>query len=109
MEKKKILFVCQYFYPETFRGNDVAFYLAEKGHDVHVITGTPDYPVGKFFSGYGFFKKRHDVVRRVKVTHLPIVPRGADNKIMLMLNYFSFLVLGCMYMLWHSIRQRQVL
>ena len=51
MEKKKILFVCQYFYPETFRGNDVAFYLAEKGHDVHVITGTPDYPVGKFFSG----------------------------------------------------------
>ena len=31
-EKKKILFVCQYFYPETFRGNDVAFHLAEKGH-----------------------------------------------------------------------------
>ncbi len=60
---KKILFVCQYFYPETFRGNDVAFHLAEKGHDVHVITGIPNYPAGNFFSGYGFFKKRHDVVR----------------------------------------------
>ena len=102
MEKKKILFVCQYFYPETFRGNDVAFHLAEKGHDVHVITGTPNYPAGKFFPGYGFFKKRHEVVRGVKVTHLPIVPRGADNKIMLMLNYFSFLVVGCLYMLWHA-------
>lgn len=100
---KKILFVCQYFYPETFRGNDVAFHLAEKGHDVHVITGTPNYPAGKFFAGYGIFKKRHEVVRGVKVTHLPIVPRGVDNKIMLMLNYFSFLVVGCLYMLWHSI------
>ena len=90
MEKKKILFVCQYFYPETFRGNDVAFHLAEKGHDVHVITGIPNYPAGKVFPGYGLFKKRHEVVRGVKVTHLPIVPRGADNKIMLMLNYFSF-------------------
>lgn len=106
MEKKKILFVCQYFYPETFRGNDVAFHLAEKGHDVHVITGTPNYPAGKFFAGYGIFKKRHEVVRGVKVTHLPIVPRGVDNKIMLMLNYFSFLVVGCLYMLWHSIFHR---
>lgn len=100
---KKILFVCQYFYPETFRGNDVAFHLAEKGHDVHVITGTPNYPAGKFFPGYGIFKKRHEVVRGVKVTHLPIVPRGADNKIMLMLNYFSFLIVGSLYMLWHTI------
>ena len=38
---KKILFVCQYFYPETFRGNDIAFHLAEEGHDVHVVTGIP--------------------------------------------------------------------
>ena len=106
MEKKKILFVCQYFYPETFRGNDVAFHLAEKGHDVYVITGTPNYPAGKFFAGYGIFKKRHEVVRGVKVTHLPIVPRGVNNKIMLMLNYFSFLVVGCLYMLWHSIFHR---
>lgn len=100
---KKILFVCQYFYPETFRGNDVAFHLAKKGHDVHVITGIPNYPTGKFFPGYGVFKKRTEVVRGVKVTHLPIVPRGVDNKFMLMLNYFSFLVVGCIYMLWHAI------
>ena len=51
--KKKILFVCQYFYPEVFRGNDVAFHLAEKGDGVHVITGILNYPAGKFFAGYG--------------------------------------------------------
>mgnify|MGYP000275548800 FL=1 len=82
MNKKKILFVCQYFYPETFRGNDIAFHWAEEGHDVHVVTGIPNYPAGKFFSGYGIFKKRHETIRGVHVTHLPIVPSGNDNKIM---------------------------
>ena len=91
-EKKKILFVCQYFYPETFRGNDIAFHLAEKGCDVHVVTGIPNYPNGKFFSGYGLFKKRHEVINGVRVTRLPIVPRGEGNKIMLMFNYFSYLI-----------------
>lgn len=101
--KKKILFVCQYFYPEVFRGNDVAFHLAEEGHDVYVITGTPNYPAGRFYYGYGILKKHHEVINGVKVTHLPIVPRGENNKIMLMLNYFSFLVVACLYMIWHSL------
>lgn len=102
-EKKKILFVCQYFYPEVFRGNDVAFHLAKEGHEVHVVTGIPNYPGGKFFEGYGVFKKRHEVIDGVKVTRLPIVPRGADNKIKLMLNYFSYMVVACMWMLFHAI------
>ncbi len=102
-EKKKILFVCQYFYPEVFRGNDVAFHLAEEGHEVHVVTGIPNYPGGKFFDGYGWWKKRHEVVNGVKVTRLPIIPRGVDNKITLMLNYFSYLVVACVWMLFHAI------
>lgn len=102
-EKKKILFVCQYFYPEVFRGNDVAFHLAEEGHEVHVVTGIPNYPGGKFFDGYGWRKKRHEMVNGVKVTRLPIIPRGVDNKIMLMLNYFSYLVVACVWMLFHAI------
>lgn len=102
MNKKKVLFVCQYFYPETFRGNDIAFHLAEEGHDVHVVTGIPNYPKGKFFSGYGFLKKRQEVINGVRVTHLPIVPRGENNKIMLMLNYFSYLIVGCIWMFFHA-------
>lgn len=98
----KILFVCQYFYPETFRGNDIAFHWAKEGHEVHVVTGIPNYPKGKFFSGYGWFKKRHEVINGVKVTHLPIVPRGEDNKIMLMLNYFSYLIVGWTWMFFHA-------
>ena len=105
-EKKRILFVCQYFYPETFRGNDVAFHLAEEGHDVHVVTGIPNYPAGKYYPGYGVFKKRHEVIRGVKVTRVPIVPRGEDNKIMLMLNYFSYFIVAGIWMLFHAIRHK---
>ena len=98
----KILFVCQYFYPEVFRGNDIAFHWAEEGHEVHVVCGVPNYPKGKFFEGYGWFKKRHEVVNGVKVTRLPIVPRG-NGKVTLMLNYFSFLAVAWVWMLFHTL------
>lgn len=103
MKKKNILFVCQYFYPETFRGNDIAFHLAEKGHEVHVVTGIPNYPKGKFFTGYGLLKRRHEKVNGVRVTRLPIVPRGDGRTIRLVLNYFSYLVVGWIWMLFHAL------
>lgn len=96
-----ILFVCQYFSPEVFRGNDIAFHWAEAGHDVHVVCGVPNYPDGVFHDGYGWFKKRHELINGVKVTRLPIIPRG-NNKIMLMLNYFSYLFVAWVYMLFHA-------
>ena len=109
----KILFVCQYFYPEVFRGNDIAFHWAEEGHDVHVVTGIPNYPDGVFHKGYGLFKRRHEEIvqdvsgykkfkGKVWVTRLPIFPRG-NNKIMLMLNYFSYLIVAWVYILFHAI------
>ena len=97
----KILFVCQYFYPEVFRGNDIAFHWAEKGHDVHVVCGIPNYPQGKYYDGYGLFRKRCETVNGVRVTRLPIVPRG-NNKVMLMLNYFSYLFVAWIYILFHA-------
>lgn len=99
--KRKILFICQYFYPEVFRGNDIAFHWAEDGHDVHVVCGVPNYPDGVFHKGYGWFKRRHETIKGVRVTRLPIIPRG-HNKIMLMLNYFSYLIVAWVYMLFHA-------
>ena len=120
----KILFVCQYFYPEVFRGNDIAFHWAEEGHEVHVVTGIPNYPDGVFHKGYGLFKRRHEEMVQdssrigelensgstpngtkngtLRVTRLPIIPRG-NNKIMLMLNYFSYLIVAWVYMLFHAL------
>lgn len=101
----KILFVCQYFYPEVFRGNDIAFHWAELGHEVHVVSGIPNYPDGKFHEGYGLFKKRQEVIRGVRVTHLPIIPRG-NNKVTLLLNYLTYLIVANTYMFFHALSHK---
>ncbi len=50
--KVKILVVTQYFWPENFRINDLVKRLVEKGHEVTVLTGFPNYPYGRLFSNY---------------------------------------------------------
>ena len=36
--KKRILLVTQYFYPENFKSNDLAFEMSARGYKVHVLT-----------------------------------------------------------------------
>lgn len=99
---KKVLFITQYFYPEVFRGNDIAFDLVKRGVDVTVITAIPNYPKGKFFDGYGIFNKRCEVINGVKVIRIPLIPRGS-NSIQLMLNYFSFALNSSIFILFHCL------
>lgn len=91
----KILFVSQYFYPENFRINDLACRLVERGHEVHVLTGIPNYPRGEFFEGYGIAKKRRELWNGVKIMRVPVFPRYND-KVHLCINYLSFVIFGCL-------------
>ena len=59
MRSLKILIVTQYFYPETFKINDLALNFSKKGHKVSVLTGIPNYPGGQYYDGYGVFKKKY--------------------------------------------------
>ena len=86
----KILVITQYFYPENFRINDVCFGLKERGHDVVVLTGKPNYPNGKYFNGYGWFKNYNDNWNDIKIYRSNLILRGKGNRIRLLLNYFSF-------------------
>lgn len=86
----KILVVSQYFWPENFRINDLTEGLVEKGHEVTVLTGIPNYPGGRFFSGYGMFKNTRQRYRGAKIVRVPLIPRGNGGKIRLAFNYFSF-------------------
>ncbi len=86
----KILLISQHFYPEDFKCNDVAFELVRRGHEVTVLAGIPNYPLGKFFDGYGLFTKRVEMLNGVKVIRSAVVPRGKGGAIRLALNYFSF-------------------
>ena len=89
----RILVISQYYYPEQFRINDICKELVKRGHRVTVLTGIPNYPEGKYYKGYGFFKKRKDIKDGVDIIRIPIIPRG-KNSIMLMLNYISFVISG---------------
>lgn len=104
---KRLLFICQYFHPETFRGNDIAYDMVKRGVEVTVICGTPNYPKGKFFEGYGWFKRNKEVVNGVKVIRLPIIPRGKDSKIKLMVNYFSYFCVASLYLPFHILTNKK--
>ena len=91
-KKLKILFVSQYFYPENFKGNDIVFDLANRGHEVTVLTAKPNYPDGEFYKGYGLFKKYSEVIQGVKVIRTPIYPRKNGRGLNIILNYLSFIV-----------------
>ena len=86
----KVLLVTQYFFPENFKSNDIAFELVKRGHEVTVLTGLPNYPEGKIYNGYGFFKKRNEIINGVKVIRTLLIPRGKGGGIRLFLNYFSW-------------------
>ncbi|WP_272023216.1 glycosyltransferase family 4 protein [Olleya namhaensis] len=87
----KVLIVSQYFYPENFKVNDIAFDFKKKGYDVTVLTGKPNYPSGKFSEGYSFFKKKYEEIDGVKVYRTPLFPRLNGSGKYLALNYLSFL------------------
>jgi glycosyltransferase involved in cell wall biosynthesis len=88
----KILIVSQYFWPETFRINDLVKELVERGHDVSVLTGKPNYPQGKIYKGYGFFSHNRDVYYGAKVYRVPLIPRGKGTGLHLVFNYLSYVV-----------------
>lgn len=85
----KILVITQYFWPESFKINDLALSLKDKGHDVTILTAIPNYPKGKFFSKYSFWKNNDEKWNGIYIYRCKIFARGKGN-IRLMLNYISF-------------------
>jgi colanic acid biosynthesis glycosyl transferase WcaI len=96
----RILIVTQHFWPENFRINDLALGLKEKGHDVEVLTGMPNYPGGKIFPGYGVFRIRNDEYHGILVFRCPLIPRGNGKRVRLALNYASFVISASIFSLW---------
>lgn len=88
----RILIVTQYFWPESFRINDLAVGLKERGFEVTVLTGTPNYPGGKAFPGYNALTTRTETYEGIKVVRSPLITRGRAQGLRLLLNYLSFAV-----------------
>lgn len=101
--KKKILVVGQYFYPEQFRINDICEQWVNMGYSVEVVSGTPNYPQGNFYDGYGLFKKTREKHKGIKIFRIPQIPRGSSS-FMLSLNYLSFVASG---FIWSKVSRKK--
>ena len=85
----KILIITPYFHPENFRINDLAVEYNNKGHKVSVLTPIPNYPDGKFYSGYGVLKRRQECWNGIDIYRSLLIPRGSGSNIMLAISWIS--------------------
>ena len=87
----RILVISQYFWPETFRVNDVVKFLRDNNHHVDILTGTPNYPEGKLFDEYKLNKKKFQNYYGATVFRVPVFLRRDGRQIFLFFNYIAFI------------------
>jgi colanic acid biosynthesis glycosyl transferase WcaI len=90
----KVLLISQYFYPENFKINDLIFSLKERGHQITVLTGKPNYSKAHFFEGYGWKSDDFEIVNEIPVHRANLFSRRNGGSLRLFLNYFSFALLA---------------
>lgn len=95
----RVLIVSQYFWPENFRVNDLATDLVEKGHQVTVLTGLPNYPDGSVFENFQRKPGAFSVLNGVEVVRVPLLPRGTGG-MRLMFNYLSYALMASILGPW---------
>ena len=86
-----ILFLTQWFQPENiFKGLPFAKALKDRGHDVEVLTGFPNYPGGKLYPGYRIRFCQKEVMDGVTVHRVPLYPSHDQSALRRIANYLSF-------------------
>lgn len=96
----RVLIVSQYFWPESFRINEVADSLTKAGCLVTVLTGQPNYPDGNIYPGYrsiGFGRQQQS---NVMIYRVPLAPRCKSGALRLVLNYLSFVAAASVFGPW---------
>lgn len=91
--------VSQYFWPENFRINDLVKEWVQRGHEVTVLTGIPNYPAGKIFAEYLKQPGAFAEFEGARVIRVPMLPRGVGGW-RLILNYLSFVAGACGFGPW---------
>ncbi len=85
----KILAICQHYYPEPFVISELLSQLVSFGHEVHVVTGFPNYGYGRIMDGYDASHNSQEMINGVHVHRVKIYPRK-DSKLSICRNYLSF-------------------
>ena len=106
-ERKHILVISQYFYPEQFRINDICKEWVNRGYKVTVVTGIPNYPQGEFYDGYDYKNKRKETWEGIDIIRLAIKPRKT-GLVNMAINYMSFVEAGFKWVHTTKIRADKV-
>lgn len=96
----QILVVTQYFWPENFRVNDLVKEWVQRGHQVTVLTGKPNYPSGSVFEDYRAKPSAFAEYEGAKVIRVPMLPRG-NGDFRLVMNYLSFVIGASIFGPWY--------
>jgi glycosyltransferase involved in cell wall biosynthesis len=95
----RILFLTQYFPPETGapsnRLSDLADRLSKLGHQVTVLTALPNYPQGAIFDGYRGCLMLTEERNSIQVIRSWIFATRSKKFLPKLINYFSFAILSC--------------
>lgn len=89
----RILLLTQWFEPEpALKGLLFARALKEKGHDVEVLTGFPNYPGGRVYPGYRVKAFQRELVEGIRVVRVALYPSHDASAGRRVLNYTSFAI-----------------
>ena len=94
----RILTVCQHYWPEPYPLEDVCEELVKRGHEVDVLTGVPNYPMGYIYDEYKGGKNRKQTHHGVNIRRCFTVARR-NSRLFRLFNYFSFAISSTLYAL----------
>ena len=101
----RILYLAQFFEPEPMiKGASFVRALIARGHEVQVVTGFPNYPVGKLYAGYRMSLGMTETVEGVVIHRVPLYPSHGSSSIGRVLNYFSYAFTAAFYGIFRAKR-----
>lgn len=97
--RPRLILLTQWFDPEpTFKGLLFARALNDRGYNVEVVTGFPNYPGGKLYDGYRIRPIQREAIDGVAVTRLPLYPSHDNKALRRAANYLSFFASAFLYL-----------
>lgn len=89
----RIVLLSQWYLPEPdIKVHLLAKDLIARGHQVISVTGFPNYPQGRIYSGYRQRLWQWEEMDGVRVLRLPLYPDHSRSRVKRILNYLSFAV-----------------
>jgi len=105
-KKVRILFLSHFYPPEmggaAARISGLAKWLVKFGREVTVITGYPNYPIGKIYPEYKNKKNTIEFIDGVKILRSKVLPVSYGSFLVRLLNYFTLFFTA----LWNGIREK---